>query len=95
MNAGGSSPTQGTINEPSISYSDFLFKLNSDEVTFVDFLAPNGDVAYATLKQAAGEENASGSGGKIRIGEGFPLEVSTKHEIEYCAHCFIKLDLKT
>lgn len=55
----------------------------------MEFLAPNGDVAYATLKQPAGEENASGSGGKIRIGEGFPLEVSTKHEIEYCAHCFI------
>ena len=43
-----------TINEPSIPYADFLSKLSSGEVEFVEFLAPDGDVAYATLKPAEG-----------------------------------------
>ena len=34
-------------------------------MTFVEFLAPDGDVAYATFKD--GEQ-------KIRIGEGYPIE---------------------
>jgi len=54
-----------TLNEPSIPYADFLSKLDKGEVTFVKFLAPNGDVAYATLKD---EEKP------IRIGEGYPIE---------------------
>ena len=38
------------IAEPSIPYSDFLDKLSTGGVEFVEFLAPDGDVAYATLK---------------------------------------------
>ncbi|KAL7522572.1 hypothetical protein ACHAWX_007270 [Stephanocyclus meneghinianus] len=71
---GGSSPTTGTLEEPSISYSDFLSKLNSDQVTFVQFLAPNGDVAYATFKQSSADGETSSSAAPIRIGEGYPLE---------------------
>jgi hypothetical protein len=52
------------IQEPSISYADFVAKLKAGEVTSVEFLAPDGDVAYATL----------GPKGKIRIGEGYPIE---------------------
>lgn len=75
--AGGSSPTAGNINEPSITYSDFLTKLNSDQVSFVEFLAPNGDVAYATFKQSSADgSGSSGNMEPIRIGEGYPLEVS-------------------
>ena len=43
-----------TINEPSIPYADFLSKLSTGEVEFVEFLAPDGDVAYATLKPTEG-----------------------------------------
>ncbi|KAL3765478.1 hypothetical protein ACHAWO_009323 [Cyclotella atomus] len=72
---GGSSPTAGNIKEPSVSYSDFLTKLNSDQVSFVEFLAPNGDVAYATFKQSTGDgSSSSGNMEPIRIGEGYPLE---------------------
>eukprot|EP01082_Thalassiosira_pseudonana_P015348 g14473.t1.1.5e17418c g14473 g14473.t1 contig9:1912751-1913523(+) len=73
---GGESPSldASALNEPSISYSDFLDKLASDQVTFVEFQAPNGDVAYATLK-ASGEASSTSSK-PIRIGEGYPLEVS-------------------
>merc|ERR1719343_333653 len=54
-----------TIDEPTISYKDFNEKLKAGEVTFVEFLAPDGDVAYATIKDAEK---------KIRIGEGYPIE---------------------
>lgn len=49
-------------------------KLNSDQVKFVEFLAPNGDVAYVTFKE--GSEGAGGSSNNkpIRIGEGYPIE---------------------
>ena len=53
------------IDEPTVSYKDFNEKLKAGEVTFVEFLAPDGDVAYATFKD--GEQ-------KIRIGEGYPIE---------------------
>ena len=43
-----------TIAEPSIPYSDFLDKLSTGGVEFVEFLAPDGDVAYATLKATEG-----------------------------------------
>ena len=59
-----------SLNEPSIPYADFLEKLTAGDVEFVEFLAPDGDVCYATLK-------ASGDGGaksRIRVGEGFPTE---------------------
>ena len=59
-----------TLNEPSIPYVDFLKKLDEGEVEFVEFLAPNGDAAYATFKQKEGEEIVN----RIRIGEGYPIE---------------------
>jgi len=71
---GGGSPTidPTSLNEVSIPYSEFLEKLNSDQVVFVEFLAPNGDAAYATFK---GESDDSSSNSKpIRIGEGYPVE---------------------
>ena len=63
----GESPTVdgSTINEASIPYSEFLEKLSNDQVSFVEFLAPNGDAAYATMK---------GDDKPIRIGEGYPIE---------------------
>ena len=42
--------------------------MNADQVTFVEFLAPNGDAAYATLKSEKGDSKP------IRIGEGYPIE---------------------
>ena len=59
-----------TLNEPSIPYKDFLQKLDAGDVEFVEFLAPDGDIAYATLKPAEGEEKLK----PIRIGEGYPIE---------------------
>ncbi|KAL7527516.1 hypothetical protein ACHAXR_001996 [Thalassiosira sp. AJA248-18] len=76
---GGESPTidPSAIGEDSIPYSDFLDKLNSDQVEFVEFLAPNGDAAYATFKSSSGEgetSNKSSNNKPIRIGEGYPVE---------------------
>lgn len=53
------------LDEPSISYKDFVVKLKEGGVSFVEFYAPDGDVAYATLKE---------DGRSIRIGEGYPTE---------------------
>jgi len=53
------------IDEPSMSYADFVAKLKGGEVDFVEFLAPDGDAAYATIK---------GDSKPIRIGEGYPIE---------------------
>jgi hypothetical protein len=53
------------IDEPSISYQEFVSKLKSNDVTMVEFYAPDGDVAYATLKSTKN---------RIRIGEGYPTE---------------------
>ena len=68
---GGDSPTvdASKIDEESITYADFLSKLESDKITHVTFLAPNGDKAYATVKNEDGTENKP-----IRIGEGYPME---------------------
>jgi hypothetical protein len=52
------------LNEPNVSYRDFNEKLKGGEVTNVEFLAPDGDVAYATFKD----------GTRLRIGEGYPIE---------------------
>ena len=73
MSIGGESPSldSTSIGEPSVSYSEFLERLNSDQVAFVEFLAPNGDAAYVTFKGSDNEKNAA----PIRIGEGYPLEV--------------------
>lgn len=59
------------LDEPSVSYADFCDRLKKGEVSFVEFLAPDGDVAYATFKPAK-EGDAKLS--PIRIGEGFPVE---------------------
>ncbi|KAL7526653.1 hypothetical protein ACHAWF_001864 [Thalassiosira exigua] len=76
---GGGSPTidASSLDEPSISYAEFLDKLNSDEVAFVEFLAPNGDAAYATLKSSSGTTEGTTEGKTetpVRIGEGYPVE---------------------
>jgi hypothetical protein len=52
------------IQEPFVSYADFVAKRKAGKVTSVEFLAHDGDVAYATL----------GPKGKVRIGEGYPTE---------------------
>ncbi len=44
---------------------EFLDRLSSGDVSYVEFLAPNGDRAYAQV----GEK-------RIRIGEGYPVEQS-------------------
>jgi hypothetical protein len=68
--------TAAEINEPSISYADFMVKLKAGEVELVEFLAPDGDAAYATLKPKAGGAGAGAAGKEspIRIGEGYPVE---------------------
>jgi hypothetical protein len=58
-------------DQPTISYQDFLAKLSNGEVAYVEFLAPNGDEAYVTLKAKEGEKV---SPAPIRIGEGYPIE---------------------
>ena len=71
---GGDSPTvdASNIDEESITYADFLSKLESDKISHVTFLAPNGDKAYATVKNEDGTENKP-----IRIGEGTPWRTQT------------------
>ena len=54
-----------TLDEPSVTYKEFNDKLKTGDVVFVEFLAPDGDVAYATFKD---------DDKKIRIGEGYPIE---------------------
>mmetsp|Transcript_6734 Transcript_6734/g.19470 ORF Transcript_6734/g.19470 Transcript_6734/m.19470 type:complete len:130 (+) Transcript_6734:3089-3478(+) len=55
-----------TLDEPSVPYQEFNDKLKAGEVAFVEFLAPDGDVAYVTFKEDQEK--------KIRIGEGYPIE---------------------
>lgn len=57
-----------TLDEPSIPFLEFGDRLTKNEVAFVEFLAPDGDVAYATF---TGEDEKNK---RIRIGEGFPIE---------------------
>jgi hypothetical protein len=58
------------LNEPSVSYADFIQRLKDGQVEFVEFMAPDGDAAYATFKAKEGESKPA----PIRIGEGYPLE---------------------
>ena len=53
------------IDEPSVSYSEFMQRLKSGEVKFVEFLAPDGDKAYVTFLGQDGKPQQP-----IRIGEG-------------------------
>jgi hypothetical protein len=63
--------TSAELNEPSISYADFMSKLKAGDVELVEFLAPDGDTAFATFKPKAG---GAGKESPIRIGEGYPVE---------------------
>jgi hypothetical protein len=78
----GQSPTidSSTLNnEPSITYIDFLSRLDAGTITYVEFLAPYGNVAYATYKEESKEnENSSAiTSSRKRIGEGYPIEDPT------------------
>lgn len=57
-----------TLDEPSIPFLEFGDRLTKNEVAFVEFMAPDGDVAYATF---TGDDEKNK---RIRIGEGFPIE---------------------
>ena len=45
--------------------------MKNGEVTFVEFMAPNGDVAYATVKTGAKGKKGSATK-RLRIGKGYP-----------------------
>jgi len=53
------------IDEPSVSYNEFIQRMKAGEVKFVEFLAPDGDKAYATFLGQDGKTQ-----NPIRIGEG-------------------------
>ena len=59
------------LKEPSVPFIEFGERMKKGEVAFVEFIAPNGDVAYVTFKQGSNEKE---SPKKIRIGEGYPTE---------------------
>ena len=62
------------VPEPSISYREFCELLKTPGgVTLVEFMAPDGDVAYATLTTKDAGDAAAASR-RIRIGEGYPIE---------------------
>jgi len=65
-----------SLDEPTVSYKEFNERMQAGEVVFVEFMAPDGDIAYATFKDATkgGEATITGSNKKIRIGEGYPIE---------------------
>lgn len=65
-----------TLKEPSIPFVEFGEKMKNGEVTFVEFFAPNGDVAYATIKDPAAKKGKS-STKRIRIGQGYPTTSKT------------------
>jgi hypothetical protein len=54
-----------TLNgEPSVPYQEFVKRLKKGEVKFVEFMAPDGDVAYVTFNS-----DSDSSSKPIRIGE--------------------------
>ena len=59
-----------TLTEPSIPFTEFGEKMKNGDVTFVEFIAPYGDAAYATIKSGKDSKEVT----RIRIGEGYPLE---------------------
>lgn len=61
LDYGGAAKPEGD----SISFQDFLKLVDEKKVASVEFTPPNGDIAFAILKDDAT---------KIRIGEGFPNE---------------------
>jgi hypothetical protein len=60
-----------TLNEPSVPFREFGSRLQRGEVAYVEFYAPDGDVAYVTFRNAA---DGTKTEPPIRIGEGFPIE---------------------
>jgi TAT (twin-arginine translocation) pathway signal sequence len=54
------------LKEPSIPFIEFGERMKNGDVEFVEFIAPNGDVAYATFKKGKPK-------GPIRIGQGYPV----------------------
>mmetsp|Transcript_4216 Transcript_4216/g.4935 ORF Transcript_4216/g.4935 Transcript_4216/m.4935 type:complete len:189 (-) Transcript_4216:675-1241(-) len=61
------------IKGPSVSYADFLKRLDANEVESVEFMFPAGNEAYVTFKVMEGDEQKQPP---IRIGEGYPIEQS-------------------
>lgn len=59
-----------TLDEPSIPFLEFGSRLQKGDVAFVELFAPDGDVAYATLRNPEDGKDEK----PIRIGEGFPIE---------------------
>jgi hypothetical protein len=55
------------LNEESISFVEFGEAMKNGDVTFVEFMAPFGEAAYATIKTKDGA-----AGKPIRIGQGYP-----------------------
>lgn len=70
------------LKEPSIPFIEFGEKMKNGDVTFVEFIAPTGAVAYATFKVKGKNDPYAkylASGGKqkektvrLRIGQGYP-----------------------
>jgi hypothetical protein len=52
------------LNEPSVPFTEFGQKMKDGKVEFVEFIAPNGDVAYVTFKPEKGKKSE-----RIRIGQ--------------------------
>lgn len=71
-NSGFGGLDEDDLDEPSVSYQEFCERLGKGEVEFVEFLAPDGDAAYATFKGSGKEGEAKSA--PIRIGEGYPIE---------------------
>jgi hypothetical protein len=59
------------LKEASVPFVEFGERMKKGEVAFVEFIAPNGDVAYATFKPGKDDKEAPK---KIRIGQGYPTE---------------------
>mmetsp|Transcript_23665 Transcript_23665/g.26337 ORF Transcript_23665/g.26337 Transcript_23665/m.26337 type:complete len:240 (+) Transcript_23665:64-783(+) len=56
-----------TIEEPTVSYKEFNERMKAGEVVFVEFMAPDGDVAYATFKETVLPNKEQGSEGGENI----------------------------
>jgi len=71
-----------TLNEPSIPFIEFGEKMKNGEVLFVEFIAPDAKVAYATIKKSKTKDAKAGGMGRqkpgkeetvrLRIGQGYP-----------------------
>jgi hypothetical protein len=57
------------LKEPSVPFIEFGERMKNGEVEFVEFIAPNGDVAYVTFKSKDKKKTLT----PIRIGQGYPV----------------------